>query len=83
MTSSDLKKRFNESSSPRPRNRRPVDVSVSRPVFEINTAWHPDYCDEVWKRYTSLKDYAKEFDVGVNEINDMFEAGAIRLIEVG
>ena len=62
------------------RDRGQVDTQVV-PIFEINKNWHPDYTvyPPKWEIMT-LKEYMNEFQVGVDEINELIRNRAIRLV---
>lgn len=53
---------------------------VSPQIFLININWHPEI-DVIanWCKYT-LKEYMTEFKVDCDCINEMMEAGAIKLM---
>ena len=53
---------------------------VRQPIFDINLNWHPEInVNPMWKRMT-LTQYVDEFRFDIDMINEMFEAGAIKLV---
>lgn len=57
-----------------------VYEQVMLPVFEIDINWHPEYnTPEQWAEFKNLFDYINEYQLNINIINDMMEAGAIRI----
>jgi len=50
--------------------------------FEIDINWHPEYnTKEDWRQYNFLEDYMREFSVGIDELNDLIENNALRILD--
>ena len=58
-----------------------VDM-VIMPVFMVNVNYHPEYKTiSDWQKMT-MKQYMDEYDVGIDEINEMLAVKQIRLVEI-
>ena len=56
------------------------ETDVRQILFDINLNWHPEInVEPMWKRMT-LTQYISEFRFDIDIINDMFKAGAIKLV---